>query len=103
VKRNKLQSETENYYKQLKYLMLFHPSRPRNAVTPAQLRGKMLHFCCLMQDAVLLQREREDVVPVSSCMGMGAKECPSNTTLNVACAEREPRSCHPVFWDYEKR
>jgi len=49
------------------------------------------------------ERERQDVVPVSSCMGMGAKECPSNTTLNVACAEREPRSCHPVFWDYEKR
>jgi len=47
-------------------------------------------------------RER-DVVPVSRCMGMGAKECPSNTTLNVACAEREPRSCHLVFWDYEKR
>jgi len=84
VKRNKLQSETENYYKQLKYLMLFHPMKTKKC--------KMLYY----------YRER-DVVPVSRCMGMGAKECPSNTTLNVACTKQEPRSCHPVFWDYEKR
>jgi hypothetical protein len=85
--------------------MLFNPSRPR--ILPSSEEKcftsaascKMLYYYRERRER---EREREDVVPVSSCMGVGAKECPSNTTLNVACAEWEPRSCHSAFWDYEK-